>query len=92
MPLNHGHQVELLKDILLEHQSDCCGTVAECEQLERVIKSLIANANVDQNIKNILEPIYTYSQTGKNTPQLSDHIESHKSELAQWINDIDSFS
>ncbi|MEC2077411.1 YtzH-like family protein [Metabacillus fastidiosus] len=92
MPLDYGHQLGLLKDILLEHQSDCCGTVAECEQLERVIKSLLANTNVNENIKNILEPIHTYSQTGKNSPQLNDHIESHQNILTEWINDIDSYS
>lgn len=35
MPLNAEHQMNILKDILSNHQSDCCGTVAECEQVER---------------------------------------------------------
>ncbi|MEH7583434.1 YtzH-like family protein, partial [Priestia megaterium] len=29
--------MNILKDILSNHQSDCCGTVAECEQVERLI-------------------------------------------------------
>ena len=32
MPINQQHQLEVLKDILVNHQSDCCGTVSECEQ------------------------------------------------------------
>ena len=40
MPINQQHQLEVLKDILVNHQSDCCGTVSECEQLERLIQSL----------------------------------------------------
>ena len=32
MPIQYHDQVSLLKDILSEHQSECCGTVAECEK------------------------------------------------------------
>ncbi|MFC0270346.1 YtzH-like family protein [Metabacillus herbersteinensis] len=92
MPIDYHHQVGLLKDILSEHQSDCCGTVAECEQLERVIKSLMVNTQLDQNVKSVLQDIYTYSQSGVNSSELNDHIQSHQGHLSRWINDIDSFS
>lgn len=92
IPIQYHDQVSLLKDILSDHQSDCCGTVAECEQLERVIKSLIGNSNTDQHVKGILEDIYTYSQNGKNSTSLDQHIESHQEQLSQWIQDIDSYT
>lgn len=65
MGLNHEHQVHLLKDILTDHQLDCCGTVAEYEQLERVIKSLMANTDLNSNIKHVLEDVYQYSQSAE---------------------------
>lgn len=81
-----------MKDILSEHQSECCGTVAECEQLERVIKSLMVNSNTNQQAMGLLEDIYSYSQAGKNSPSLDQHIQAHQNQLSQWINDIDTYS
>lgn len=92
MPLSHGDQVTLLKDILNNHQSDCCGSVAECEQLERLVKSLMVNTQVDQNVKNILQEVYQYSQNGAQTADLDHHILSNQNNLSQWVNDIDQFS
>jgi hypothetical protein len=92
MPIQYRDQVSLLRDILSEHQSECCGTVAECEQLERVIKSLMANSNTDQHVKGLLENIYYYSQSGKYSASLDQHIESHQDQLSMWIQDIDSYS
>lgn len=92
LPINHNDQIHILKDILKNHQSDCCGTVAECEQLERLIKSLMVNTNIDSNIKSILSDIYSYSQTGKYTQNLDHHITGHQSELSLWLENIDQFS
>ncbi|MDQ1144703.1 hypothetical protein QE429_001530 [Bacillus sp. SORGH_AS 510] len=92
MPLSHGDQVTLLKDILNNHQSDCCGSVAECEQLERLVKSLMVNTQVDQNVKHILQEVYQYSQNGAQTADLDQHILSNQNNLSQWVNDIDQFS
>ena len=81
MGLTSEHQVRLLKDILADHQLDCCGTVAEYEQLERVIKSLMANTGLDSNIKNVL------------TADSSDtHIQEHQNHLSQWVEQMDSYS
>lgn len=92
MPLNHQDQVTLLKDILSEHQTDCCGSVSECEQLERLAKSLMVNNQVDPNVKNILEDVYYYSQHGSQSPDLDQHISINQENLSQWINHIDEFS
>lgn len=92
MPLSHNDQVTLLKDILSNHQTDCCGSVAECEQLERLVKSLMVNTQVNQNVKGILQDVYSYSQTGAQTADLDQHIQSNQENLSQWVNDIGDFS
>ncbi|MDQ0231233.1 YtzH-like family protein [Metabacillus malikii] len=92
MPIQYQDQVSLLKDILSDHQSECCGTVAECEQLERVLKSLMANSQTEAQAKNVFENIYYYSQSGKNSASLDEHIESHQDQLSQWIQDIDNLT
>jgi YtzH-like protein len=92
MPLQYQDQVSLLTDILTNHQTDCCGSVSECEQLERLIKSLLVNSNIDQNVKNVLEQVYSYSQNGINSNNLDNHIESHQQELSQWVENIDQLS
>jgi len=92
MPLSHGDQVTLLKDILNNHQTDCCGSVAECEQLERLVKSLMVNTQIDQNVKNVLQEVYQYSQHGVGTSDLDQHITSNQANLSNWVSDIDQFS
>ncbi|MGG5252568.1 YtzH-like family protein [Neobacillus sp. SM06] len=92
MPLRYQDQVTLLKDILSNHQTDCCGSVAECEQLERLVKSLMVNGQVDENTKNILQEVYQYSQNGAYSADLNEHIQSNQENLANWVNTIGSFS
>ncbi|WP_226680556.1 YtzH-like family protein [Sutcliffiella horikoshii] len=92
MPLNYHDQIHLLKDILADHQIDCCGSVAEYEQLERVIKSLMVNNEIDQNVKNILQDIYSYSQGGINSSNDHDHNQLHQSKFTNWIDSIDQYS
>ncbi|APH04039.1 YtzH-like family protein [Bacillus weihaiensis] len=92
MPIQYQDQLNLLKDILTEHQADCCGTVAECEQLERVIKSLMMNDQANQNIKDVLQNVYSYSQAGVNTKELNEHIQAHQHQLTNWIDEINTFS
>ncbi|PLT29227.1 YtzH-like family protein [Peribacillus deserti] len=92
MPLSYEHQVSLLTDILNNHQTDCCGSVAECEQLERLIKSLMVNTQIDAGVKTVLEEVYRYSQGGRNSSDLDSHILSHQNQLAQWVEDIGQLS
>ncbi|WLR41149.1 YtzH-like family protein [Bacillus carboniphilus] len=91
MPINHEHQISILKDILAEHQLDCCGTVSEYEQMERLIKSLLANNHLQPNVKQSLESIYNYSQKGKNSSDQTIHIQNHQEQIGQWISEINSF-
>jgi hypothetical protein len=92
MPLGHQDQMNLLKDILQNHSDDCCGSVAECEQLERLVKSLMVNTNIGDGIKPILEEVYTYSQTGINSSNLDHHITSQQQNLSQWVQNMNTLS
>lgn len=92
MPLSQQDQFSLLKDILSNQQADCCGSVAECEQVERLVKSLMINMDIDQNALNILEEIYRYGQTGVGTADLDTHISEHQDQLSEWVDGIDQFS
>ena len=92
MSLNYQHQFNLLQDILTNHLEDCCGSVAECEQVGRLVKSLIVNQEVEPKLIPVLEEIYTYCQTGKNTAQLDTHINTHQEQLSQWVGHINSYS
>ena len=92
MQLNYRDQLMLLKDILSEHESECCGSVAEYEQLERLIRSLMANAEVNDQLKQSLETIYTYCQNRKNSSDITDFIASHQGQLTQWLEDINALS
>lgn len=92
MPLNHEHQLAILKDILTNHQSDCCGTVSECEQLERLVQSLLTNDQVTDDVKSKLNDVYFYSQSGKYSQDLDQHITNHQNQLSEWVMDIDTYS
>lgn len=91
MPIQYTDQINLLKAILQNHSEDCCGSVSECEQIERLVKSLMVNQKVDQNVKAILNEIYAYGQTGKYTQHLDEHISNHQDQLNTWVNQIDQF-
>ncbi|MEH7124135.1 YtzH-like family protein [Bacillus sp. JJ1532] len=92
MPISHQDKLNLLKDILNNHQMDCCGSVSECEQLKRLVKSLMMQPGLDQYSQSVLEEIYYYSQHGSQAAQLDNHIEAHQSELSQWVDEINQFS
>lgn len=92
MPLSHEHQISLLKDILTNQNTDCYGSVAEYEQVERLVKSLMVNMNIQDDAKNVLTEIYHYSQIGMNSNNLEAHITSNQDNLKQWVDEIGSFS
>lgn len=92
MPLTSQHQLTILQDILKNHQLDCCGTVSECQQMERLIQSLLANQQIDEQIKTTLLNVYSYSQHGQYAKNMDQHITEHKDDLTMWIDDIDGYN
>ncbi|CAM3914818.1 YtzH-like family protein [Lederbergia lenta] len=92
MSLTHNNQVQLLEDILNNHLEDCCGTVSECQQLERLVQSLMENQAVPEQMKPLLEKVYSYCQEGSQAANLDNHIHSHQEDLSQWVGEIDTYS
>jgi len=92
MPLNGQHQLSILQDILTNHQVDCSGTVSECQQIERLIQSLLSNQQVDEQMKNTLLDVYNYSQHGQNAKNIDEHIIQHKDNLSMWVDNINNFN
>lgn len=92
MPISQQDKLNLLKDILSNHRTDCCGSVSECEQLRRLVKSLMVHPSLNANSLAVLKDIYNYSQNGVNSSQLDEHIEAHQQELTQWVSDIEQMS
>lgn len=92
MPLNQQHQLSILQDILKNQQLDCCGTVAECQQMQRLIQSLLGYSQNTPEIEDTLLAVYSYSQHGKNAKNLEQHISAHKDDLSIWINSISDYN
>ena len=90
VPLTQLHQFTVLKDILSNHQSDCCGSISECEQVERLVKSLLAQGIDQEHIVPVLNEIYQYGQNGKYSSDLDNHITTHQTQLTGWIDNINS--
>ncbi len=91
MPISEKDKLNLIKDILNNHQIDHCGSISECEQLGRLVNSLINQSHLEETSISTLNEIYNYSQNGVNSPQLDEHIEAHQQVLSQWITRIDQF-
>lgn len=92
MPLSNIDQMNLLKDILNNHQADCCGSVSECEQIQRLVKSLMVQSNTNNELNNVLQDIYHYGQQGVQSKNLDAHIETNQNQLSEWVSNIDSLS
>jgi len=89
MPLNINNQLTLLHDILDEQTEDCCGSVAEYQQMNRLIKSMMANNSItSEDLKEMLPAIYDYCKQGENTKNAEEHITANKQSLKQWIGTI----
>ncbi|WP_019243928.1 MULTISPECIES: YtzH-like family protein [Bacillus] len=92
MPLSQQHQVMVLKDILMNHQSDCCGSVSECAQVERLVTALLNNGGLNEQLIPILNEIHTYSQNGQSSSDLNGHINSYQNQLSQWVENMNQYS
>ncbi|MGE6628829.1 YtzH-like family protein [Bacillus sp. NPDC077027] len=88
MGLNREHQLQLIKDILTDHQLDCCGTVAEYEQVGRIIKVMLSKEDLDAEIRQLLTDIYAYSEKGQSVSSIDTHIQEHQTHLSEWVENI----
>lgn len=90
MSLNVTHQLALLHDILDEQVINNMGTVAEYEQIKRLVKEMMAkNKITDEQLLQILPEVYNYGLQGVIAQSLPEHITSHLESLENWKNIID---
>ncbi|MDY0408731.1 YtzH-like family protein [Virgibacillus soli] len=90
MSLNHNDQLQLLVDILDDHQSEKDGEIAEYQQVKRIIKSLLANQTVtNEQLEELLPQIYNYCLQGENVQNQEEHIESNKDNIQGWMDAIE---
>jgi len=89
MTISVNNQLTLLLDILDEHHADCCGSVSEYQQIERLVTSLLANKSIsDEQLLHLLPEIYNYGKQGESAQSLPDYITLNKTNLGNWINAI----
>ncbi|MFC0522272.1 YtzH-like family protein [Pontibacillus salicampi] len=87
--LSAKDQVSLLYDLVSEQSEDCCGTLSECQQIQRIARSLLSRKNIsDENVLKILPAIYEYSLQAESTSDLNEHITSNQDQLTEWAASI----
>lgn len=89
MQLSTQHKLQLLLDILEDHQSDCTGSANECAQIKRLADSILFNNElVNKDLEKALSSISTYGQTGANLDNLSEHVDAHRNEFSGWLQTV----
>ncbi|WP_036823552.1 YtzH-like family protein [Pontibacillus yanchengensis] len=82
-------QVHVLYDLLSEQSEDCCGTQAECQQIQRLVRSLLSKKNInDEDVLRILPEIYEYSLQAETSQDLNEYIMTNQPQLSQWASSI----
>lgn len=89
MQLSMQNKLQLLCDILDEHQSDSSVSPNEHAQLERLAAAILTqNELSDQNIQDVLTRIHQYGKDGAAASDLSKHINDHQDQFQHWINTV----
>ncbi|MRH42809.1 hypothetical protein GH741_08940 [Aquibacillus halophilus] len=93
MSLNIYDQMVLLQDILGEQSEDCCGSVAECQQIKRIVQSMMVKETIDnQELLQLLPEIYNYGRQGELVQNLDEHITTNQENLKNWVSIIENTS
>lgn len=83
------NKLQLLCDILDEHQSHSSGSATEYAQLERIAKSILTNKELsNQEVQDVLSSIQQYGQTGAAVSDLTQHVHDHQDQFDHWISTV----
>ena len=89
MTLTVQNQLTLLHDLLDEQMSHKNGSVAEYQQIKRLVQSLTANKQVSNGqLLQLLPEIYNYGLQGEIAQSLPEHITTNKANIETWKNVI----
>ncbi|MDC3415805.1 YtzH-like family protein [Aquibacillus salsiterrae] len=90
MTLNVNDQLHVLYDLLTEQSEDCCGSISECQQIKRIVQSIMAKNSVNnQELAQILPEIYHYGRQGELAQNLDEHISANQENIKNWVQAID---
>jgi len=89
MTLSVNDQLRLLHDLLDEQMVDNTGSVAEYQQIKRLIQKIIANNKIsDEQLLQLLPEIYNYGRLGEIAQSSPEHITSNIDNIENWKNAI----
>lgn len=89
MTLTVHNQLRLLHDILSEQTEDCCGEIAEYQQIKRLVQAMIANNSIsDEQLLQLLPEIYNYGRQGEIAQNDEEHITTNKDNIDTWVSAI----
>src|SRR5699024_12642302 len=89
MILLENIQMTTLYDILDEHHLDRSASIAEYQQLKRLVQAIMDNNHIsEEQLLQYLQEIYHYGQQGENASSQTDHISSNKNNIVNWISAI----
>ncbi|MCE7791436.1 YtzH-like family protein [Salipaludibacillus sp. CUR1] len=89
MSISYHHQLELLKDILENQQSEHYGSHDEFHQLQSLVNSLMQNGAISAELKELLLSVEQYAYQHDKEGQ---HSTVSSAELNSWIQQVDSIN
>lgn len=85
MTLSVNDQLTLLHDLLDEQMIEHAGSVAEYQQIKRLIQEMIAkNKITNEQLLQLLPEIYNYGRQGEIAQNLSEHITTNVDNIELW--------
>ena len=85
MTLSVNDQLRLLHDLLDEQMIDSTGSIAEYQQIKRLIQEMTAKNKIsDEQLLQLLPEIYNYGRQGEIAQSSSEHITSNVDNIESW--------
>lgn len=93
MTLSVNNQLMLLHDILDEHHVDRSGSVAEYQQIKRLVQAIITKDSIaDEQLLQLLPEMYDYGKRGESAQNQPEHITSYQNNIESWLSAIQQTS
>lgn len=91
MKLTVNNQLTLLYDILDEQAAENNGNITEYQQIKRLVQSMMANNAIpnDESLFQFLPEIYSYGFQGEVVQNLTEHIETNRQNIEEWLRAIE---
>lgn len=85
MTLSVNDQLTLLHDLLDEQMIERSASIAEYQQIKRLIQEMMAKNKInDQQLLQLLPEIYNYGRQGEIAQSLPEHITSNEENIENW--------